>query len=101
MNEADVARLGLQAGEFVDLMTAIDDGRQRVVTGLRVVLYDIPAGCLAAYYPETNGLVPLDHHAIGARTPASKSIPVRLRPSADIPVALASNDPVAGQERDR
>jgi hypothetical protein len=34
--------------------------------------------CAAAYYPETNPLVPLDHHAAGSRTPASRSIVVRL-----------------------
>ena len=35
-------------------------------------------GCAAAYYPETNPLVPLDHTAEGSRTPASKSLVVRL-----------------------
>ena len=40
--------------------------------------YDIPAGCIASYYPETNPLVPLRSVALGAGTPTSKSIPVRL-----------------------
>jgi hypothetical protein len=44
-----------------------------------LVEYAIPPGCVASYFPETNALVPLDHHAERARTPASKSIPVRLR----------------------
>jgi hypothetical protein len=41
-----------------------------------LVEYDIPRGCLAAYYPETNGLVPLSSFADHARTPTSKSVPV-------------------------
>ena len=44
-----------------------------------LVEYDIPAACLASYFPETNALVPLGSHAERARTPASKSIPVYLR----------------------
>ena len=46
----------------------------------KLVAYDIPRGMLAAYYPETNPLVPLSHHAERSNTPASKSIPVRLQP---------------------
>jgi molybdopterin-dependent oxidoreductase alpha subunit len=84
----DLERLGLEAGLWVDLVSVWHDG-EREAKRFLLVEYDIPAGCLAAYYPETNALVPLDHHAIGARTPASKAIPVRLRPSADIPLAMA------------
>jgi hypothetical protein len=45
------------------------------------VEYDIPRGCLGAYYPETNPLVPLSSVADGAGTPTSKSIPVLLKAS--------------------
>ncbi|MFY2764442.1 FdhF/YdeP family oxidoreductase [Arenimonas sp. MALMAid1274] len=85
---ADLMRLGLQAGQWVDLVSVWHDG-ERVAPRFLLVEYDIPAGCLAAYYPETNPLVPLDHHADRARTPASKAIPVYLRPRADIDLALA------------
>ena len=44
----------------------------------RIVAYDQPRGCAAAYYPETNPLVPLDHVAEGSNCPASKSVIVRL-----------------------
>lgn len=74
----DLARLGLAAGERVDLISVWHDG-ERVAEDFLLVEYSIPPGCVAAYYPETNVLVPLDHHAERARTPASKSIPVRLR----------------------
>jgi molybdopterin-dependent oxidoreductase alpha subunit len=75
---ADLDAQGLADGEHVDLVSVWHDG-ERVAADFRLVEYDIPAGCLAAYFPETNALVPLDHHAERARTPASKSIPVRLR----------------------
>ena len=53
------------------------DGERRA-DDFVLVEYAIPAGNLAAYFPETNPLVPLDHHAERARTPASKAIPVRI-----------------------
>ncbi len=77
----DLQRLGLHDGEMVDITSLWRDG-ERTVTGFRLVEYDIPPGCLASYFPETNALVPLEHHAERARTPASKSIPVRLSRSA-------------------
>ena len=46
----------------------------------KLVAYDIPRGNIAAYYPETNPLVPLSSTAIVAGTPTSKSIPVILTP---------------------
>ena len=60
------------------MTTAIDDGIERVVRGFRVVPYDIPEGCIGAYYPEANPLVPLSHHDKKARTPAYKATPVRV-----------------------
>jgi molybdopterin-dependent oxidoreductase alpha subunit len=82
ISREDLERHGFADGELVDLvsMWSEDDGvREREVHGFRLVEYDIPPGCLAAYFPETNPLVPLDSYAERARTPASKSIPVRLR----------------------
>ncbi|HIV70404.1 MAG TPA: FdhF/YdeP family oxidoreductase [Candidatus Aquabacterium excrementipullorum] len=78
----DRAMLGLSEGAWVDLIgAAVDDAVVREAKGFRLVDYDIPRGCVAGYYPETNVLVPLASHALGARTPTSKSIPVRLRPA--------------------
>ncbi|GAB3387459.1 FdhF/YdeP family oxidoreductase [Lysobacter fragariae] len=79
----DLQRHGFSDGEMVDLVSVWRDAagavEEREVHGFRLVEYDIPAGCLAAYFPETNPLVPLGSYADRARTPASKSIPVRLR----------------------
>jgi hypothetical protein len=46
--------------------------------GLRVTAYDVPVGCIGAYYPEANTLMPLGHYAAGSKVPAAKSIPVRV-----------------------
>ena len=84
VNEVELQRLGLAAGEWVDIHGLPDDGDgpgHRVVKRFLLVPYDIPAGCIASYYPETNPLVPLGSVALGAGTPTSKSIPVRLRRS--------------------
>ncbi len=78
ISRADLDAQGFADGEHVDLVSVWDDG-ERVARDFRLVEYDIPAGCLASYFPETNALVPLAHHADRARTPASKSIPVYLR----------------------
>jgi anaerobic selenocysteine-containing dehydrogenase len=78
MNKADIGRLALQEGAIVSLATAVDDGIHRQVDGFIVRSYNIPARCLAAYYPECNPLVPLRHHAKGSFVPAAKEVPVRV-----------------------
>ena len=78
----DLRERGWQAGMLVDITSIWRDGIERIVRGFMLVEYDIPKGCLASYFPETNALVPLDNVAERAGTPASKSIPVRLSPSA-------------------
>ena len=81
-NGEDIAMLGFADGDMVDLIGAWDDGVARRADGFRLVAYDIPRGCLGAYYPETNALVPLASTADGAGTPTSKSVPVLLERSA-------------------
>ena len=65
-----------------DLVGVAEDGVARRAARFRVVAYDTPRGCAAAYYPETNALVPLDSVAEGSGTPTSKSVIVRLEPVA-------------------
>jgi molybdopterin-dependent oxidoreductase alpha subunit len=79
MHRNDIDRFGLKEGQTVVLTTAVDDGIERQVEGLGVVAYDIPEGCIAGYYPECNPLLPLWHHAEKSKTPAAKSIPVRVK----------------------
>jgi molybdopterin-dependent oxidoreductase alpha subunit len=84
MNRNDIDRLDLHDGEFVDLVTATDDGVHRQVSGFRVTAYNVPEGCCAGYYPECNPLIPLWHYAERSKVPAAKSIPVRLQKSAQL-----------------
>jgi len=78
MHQNDIDRFNLKEGQMVALTTVVDDGVERSVTGLQIVAYDIPEGCIAGYYPECNPLIPLWHHAEKAKVPAAKSIPVRV-----------------------
>lgn len=81
----DLADLGLQDGELVEIETLWNDGVTRKVSGFKLVSYDIPRGNLAAYYPETNPLVPLASFGDGTGTPTSKSVPVAIRRCAQPP----------------
>jgi molybdopterin-dependent oxidoreductase alpha subunit len=79
MNKDDIAELRLREGQTVALATDFDrDTVERKVEGLTIVAYDIPRGCVAGYYPECNPLIPVWHHAQESKTPASKSVPVRI-----------------------
>ena len=82
INPADAQRLGVADGSYVDLVSEWKDGVERRAPGFRVVHYPTARGCAAAYYPETNVLVPLDATADTSNTPASKSVVVRLEQSA-------------------
>ncbi|MEE6295400.1 FdhF/YdeP family oxidoreductase [Georgenia wangjunii] len=78
VNPADLADLGVADGDVVDLVSEFTDGVERRATSFRVVGYDTARGCAAAYFPETNVLVPLDSTADGSNTPTSKSVVIRL-----------------------
>ncbi|MFD3653870.1 FdhF/YdeP family oxidoreductase [Streptomyces sp. NPDC058620] len=78
VNPEDAAALGLTDGCYTDLVSEWKDGVERRAPGFRVVLYPTARGCAAAYYPETNVLVPLDATADTSNTPASKSVVVRF-----------------------
>jgi len=82
MHQNDIDRFDLKEGQLVALTTAVDDGVERSVAGLRVVAHDIPEGCIAGYFPECNPPIPLWHHAEKAKVPAAKSIPVRIQQQA-------------------
>ncbi|MEU7005886.1 FdhF/YdeP family oxidoreductase [Streptomyces sp. NPDC046332] len=77
----DAAALGLADGAYADLVSEWTDGSERRAPGFRVVHYPTARGCAAAYYPETNVLVPLESTADISNTPASKSVIVRLVPA--------------------
>ena len=78
MNREDRVRRGIAEGGSVRLTTAAADGVTRTIAGLQVIDYDIPVGTIAGYYPECNALIPLWHYAEESKTPAAKSVPVRV-----------------------
>ena len=78
VNAGDIARLGFSDGDKVDMVSLWHDGRERRVNGFTLVAYDIPPGQAAAYFPEANGLVPLESYGDGSFTPTSKYIAIKL-----------------------
>ena len=77
MNKADIQRNDLDTARSVTLYNSYGNKR-REVSGLKIVTYDIPKGCIATYFPECNVLIPLELKARKSNTPASKSIKVRI-----------------------
>ncbi|MEU2679309.1 FdhF/YdeP family oxidoreductase [Streptomyces sp. NPDC007107] len=74
----DLAELGLSAGQQVDLVGVWRDAAERRAEGFEVVAYPTSRGSAAAYYPETQVLVPLDSVADISNQPTSKAVLVRL-----------------------
>jgi molybdopterin-dependent oxidoreductase alpha subunit len=83
VNPADLNGLGLARGDRVDLVSVWADGTERRADNFEVVPYPTAPGSAAAYYPETNVLVPLDSVADISNQPTSKGIVVRLEPTSD------------------
>ncbi|WP_254886294.1 FdhF/YdeP family oxidoreductase [Streptomyces sp. NA02950] len=81
VNPDDMKALGLTELQKVDLVSLWHDGVKRRAEGFRVVPYPTTRGSAAAYYPETNVLVPLDSVADFSNTPTSKGVVVRLEPA--------------------
>ncbi|WP_006241252.1 FdhF/YdeP family oxidoreductase [Mycolicibacterium tusciae] len=88
VNKADIDRFGLHEGDRVDLVSEFAGGdgelQERRAKDFMVVAYETPVGNAAAYYPETNALVPLDHVADRSNTPVSKAVVIRLESSAGV-----------------
>jgi molybdopterin-dependent oxidoreductase alpha subunit len=79
-NEEDIRRLGYEPGQKVDVISLWDDGIERKVKNFTLLAYDMPKGQAAAYYPETNPLVPLDSYGDGSFTPTSKFVAIKILP---------------------
>ena len=72
MNAQDALELGTQQGERVNLVS-----NNGVMSGVRVHLFDLPRGCIAAYYPEANVLTGREADP-RSHTPAFKSVEVTI-----------------------
>ena len=80
MNKDDMADRQIEPDAFVELESVTDGGDvRRTAGGFKARPYDVPRGSIAAYYPETNGLLPLSYHDKKSKTPSAKSIPVVVR----------------------
>lgn len=84
MNEEDIKEAGLQQGQLVDLTSHFGDDEQRCARHFLVAPYQIPRGCTATYFPETNVLVPVNSVADRCNTPTSKFVIISIVPSVDV-----------------
>ncbi|HEX8139927.1 MAG TPA: FdhF/YdeP family oxidoreductase [Pyrinomonadaceae bacterium] len=80
LNPEDIREAGFREREAVDLVSHYG-GVERVAHSFLVVPYSIPRRSAATYFPEANVLVPIDSVAEKSNTPASKSVPISIRPS--------------------
>ena len=83
----DLADLGFEDGQTVDIFSEWKDQPDRVLRGFRAVAFPTARGCAAAYFPEANVLIPLDSTALESNTPVSKAVVIRLEPS-DVPAGV-------------
>jgi anaerobic selenocysteine-containing dehydrogenase len=77
MNADDIHALGLKEKELVNLVGEYN-GVIRRAEKFHVLSFNIPKGCAATYFPETNCLVPIDSFADESKTPVSKFIEIRI-----------------------
>jgi molybdopterin-dependent oxidoreductase alpha subunit len=80
LNADDMRERNIAENQLVDIVSHFGAERRRAEK-FKAVPYEIPRGCAAAYYPETNVLVPIAAVAAGSNQPASKSIPITLEAS--------------------
>lgn len=77
MNPRDMKDRGFHPKQKVNV-TSHHEGVERHAEDWYLVPYQIPRRSLAAYFPEANVLVPLNHFADKSKTPVSKYIVVTL-----------------------
>jgi len=74
----DLAKQNLNSGDYVNIRSISNDNIEREISNFKLIEYPIPPGCVAAYYPETNPLVPLENIGDGCGTPTYKSIAISI-----------------------
>jgi len=80
LNPLDMEARNLQAGQIVDIYSHFE-GEVRKAPRFAIVPYAIARRSAAAYYPETNVLVPIRSVAAKSNTPAFKCIRITLTPA--------------------
>ena len=84
LNSLDMQARGLRPGEIVDIYSHFE-GEVRVAPRFAIVPYTIARRSAAAYYPETNVLVPIRSVAAKSNQPVFKCIRITLKPSDSCP----------------
>jgi len=79
LNPLDMEQLNLKAGQIVDIYSHFE-GEIRKAPSFAVVPYTIARRSAAAYYPETNVLIPIRSVAAKSNQPAAKCIRITLTP---------------------
>ena len=80
LNPLDMEVRNLQAGQIVDIYSHFE-GELRKAPRFAIVPYAIARRSAAAYYPETNVLIPIRSVAAKSNQPASKCIRITLTPT--------------------
>ncbi len=81
MNPEDMKKHQLQRLDLIDLCSFYE-GQERRAEQFYVIPYDIPPQNLACYFPESNASIPLRQFADRNHTLISKSVKVKVIPSA-------------------
>jgi molybdopterin-dependent oxidoreductase alpha subunit len=79
LNPLDMEQMNLKAGQIVDIYSHFE-GEVRKAPRFAVVPYTIARRSAAAYYPETNVLIPIRSVAAKSNQPAAKCIRITLVP---------------------
>jgi molybdopterin-dependent oxidoreductase alpha subunit len=79
LNPLDMEARNLKAGQIVDIYSHFE-GEVRKAPRFAIVPYAIARRSAAAYYPETNVLIPIRSVAAKSNQPAAKSIRITLCP---------------------
>jgi anaerobic selenocysteine-containing dehydrogenase len=80
LNPLDMEARNLRAGQIVDIYSHFE-GEVRKAPRFAIVPYSIALRSAAAYYPETNVLIPICSVAAKSNQPASKCIRITLTPA--------------------
>src|SRR5271167_2997026 len=99
LNPLDMEARNLRAGQIVDIHSHFE-GELRKAYRFAIVPYAIARRSAAAYYPETNVLIPIRSVAAKSNQPAAKSIRITLCP-ADSGEALHFPEAALTQNLDR
>lgn len=78
MNQEDMSRENFKSGDIVDLVGTYQR-ETRIAKQFMVVPYPIPSQCVATYFPEANVLVPINSYARKSKTPASKTVVIKIQ----------------------